>query len=170
VGYNLRDEGYAGVTVKLKLRWPSFTTLTRQMTLPSPTDRDDRIASAALTLFEKVWSPGKPVRLLGVGVSGLGAPPRQLSLWEDVPKAANLEPETVFTTTDLHRFDGESGPMYIAYHGVIYDVSDCPHWKTGLHEQLHFPGQDLTGELHDAPHGEDVFIRPCVRRVGKLLS
>jgi predicted heme/steroid binding protein len=37
-----------------------------------------------------------------------------------------------------------------------------------LHEGMHFPGQDLTTELSDAPHGEEVFSRPCVRLVGRL--
>jgi predicted heme/steroid binding protein len=58
----------------------------------------------------------------------------------------------------------------IAYHGIVYDVSDCPKWRSDLHEQLHFPGQDLTGELSDAPHQEEVFSRPCVKVVGKLES
>jgi hypothetical protein len=37
-----------------------------------------------------------------------------------------------------------------------------------MHEQLHFAGLDLTGELIEAPHGEEVFSRPCVKRVGRL--
>jgi DNA polymerase-4 len=32
----LRQQQLAGTTVKLKLRWSDFTTLTRQTTLPSP--------------------------------------------------------------------------------------------------------------------------------------
>jgi predicted heme/steroid binding protein len=51
---------------------------------------------------------------------------------------------------------------------VVYDVSDCPKWRTGLHEALHFAGFDLTSELPEAPHGREVFTRPCVRRVGVL--
>lgn len=81
-----------------------------------------------------------------------------------------MDQEPVFTIRDLRRYDGENGPIYIAYQGVVYDVSDCPRWKTGLHERLHFPGQDLSSEINDAPHSEDVFTRPCVRRVGKLVS
>ena len=81
-----------------------------------------------------------------------------------------MDQERVFTTRDLRRYDGENGPIYIAYQGIVYDVSDCPRWRTGLHERLHFPGQDLSGEINDAPHGEDVFTRPCVRRVGRLIS
>jgi predicted heme/steroid binding protein len=76
--------------------------------------------------------------------------------------------ERILTEGELRRFDGESGPIYVAYRGVVYDVSDCPKWRTGLHEGLHFPGQDLTSELVEAPHGEEVFLRPCLRRVGRL--
>ena len=72
-----------GRTVKLKLRWHDFTTLTRQVTLAAPCDLDEEIYQAALGLFEGVWKPGGLVRLLGVGVSHFEAPPaRQLSLWE----------------------------------------------------------------------------------------
>lgn len=87
-GRRLRKAERAGTTVKLKLRWPDFSTLTRQTTLSRPTDDDDEIYSAALRLFKKVWSQGKAVRLIGVGVSGLAPPARQLSLWEDAPRAS----------------------------------------------------------------------------------
>ena len=70
---------------------------------------------------------------------------------------------------ELRRYDGDEKPIYIAYQGIVYDVSDCPRWKSGLHEHLHFPGQDLTSELYDAPHSDEVFTRPCVKRVGRLI-
>jgi DNA polymerase-4 len=82
VGHRLRKAGIAGTTVKLKLRWPDFTTLTRQVTLTQPTDQDEEIYHLALDLMAKVRPIGKPVRLIGVGVSGLGAPLRQLELWD----------------------------------------------------------------------------------------
>jgi predicted heme/steroid binding protein len=79
--------------------------------------------------------------------------------------------ERVFTARELQRYNGERGqPVYLAHAGVVYDVSDCPKWRTGLHEQLHFAGFDLTSELPDAPHGQEVFTRPCVRRVGVLVE
>jgi DNA polymerase-4 len=81
VGRRLRQAGVAGTTVKLKLRWPDFTTLTRQVSLSQPTDQDEEIYTTALDLLAKVRSKGKAVRLIGVGVSGLGAPLRQLELW-----------------------------------------------------------------------------------------
>ncbi|HTX93195.1 MAG TPA: DNA polymerase IV, partial [Anaerolineales bacterium] len=82
VGRHLRREGLGGTTVKLKLRWPDFTTLTRQVTLPQPVDQDEEIYQTALDLLNKVRAKGKAVRLLGVGVSGLGPPLRQLGLWD----------------------------------------------------------------------------------------
>lgn len=83
VARQLRKNDLAGKTVKLKLRWPDFTTLTRQTTLPQPTDMGEEIASSASALLKSVRRSGQAVRLIGVGVSGLGAPVRQLSLWDD---------------------------------------------------------------------------------------
>ena len=82
VGKELRREGLSGRTVKLKLRWSDFTTISRQATLPQPTDMDDEIAEAALRLFSVAWEKGRPVRLLGVGVTGLAGSYRQLGLWD----------------------------------------------------------------------------------------
>ncbi|MFP3855127.1 MAG: hypothetical protein ACLFWD_12630, partial [Anaerolineales bacterium] len=82
VGRRLRRGGYAGSTVKLKIRWPDFITLTRQVRLEQPTDLDDEIYEAAKGLLHKVWRPGRPVRLIGVGVSDLGPPIRQLDFFD----------------------------------------------------------------------------------------
>jgi len=82
VGSSLRKSDLAGKTVKLKLRWSDFTTITRQTTLSGPTDNDEEIIRTALLLLKSVRRSRQPVRLIGVGVSGLGAPVRQLSLWD----------------------------------------------------------------------------------------
>lgn len=81
VGRRLRQADLAGMTVRIKLRWPDFTALTRQVTLRQPTDQDEEIYAQALALLAKVRSKGRAVRLIGVAVSGLGAPVRQLELW-----------------------------------------------------------------------------------------
>lgn len=83
VGKHLREQNKYGSTVRIKLRWPDFTTITRQTTLRYPTDQNQLIYLAALDLFEKNVSAGRAVRLIGVGVSGLCNPLRQLGLWED---------------------------------------------------------------------------------------
>jgi predicted heme/steroid binding protein len=80
-------------------------------------------------------------------------------------------PERQITLAELRRNNGDRGsPKWVAYRGVVYDVSDCPRWRSDLHEGLHFPGQDLTAEVADSPHLETVFIRPCLRAVGRLAG
>src|SRR5512139_3747081 len=59
VGRQLRRNNLAGKTIKLKLRCPDFTTLTRQMTLNDPTDQDDVIARTALDLMRTVRKPNQ---------------------------------------------------------------------------------------------------------------
>ena len=83
VGRRLRKDSLAGATVQIKLRWADFTTITRQVTLSSATNLDQEIFENALVLFKQNWPLGKPVRLVGVGVSGLGPPVHQLELWGD---------------------------------------------------------------------------------------
>lgn len=82
VAAQLRESNLVGRTIKLKLRWPDFTTLTRQTTLNNPTDQDQEIEQTALDLLRSVRKPYQAVRLIGVGVTGLGQPVRQLSLWD----------------------------------------------------------------------------------------
>ena len=78
-------------------------------------------------------------------------------------------PDRKVTLAELRRNNGERGSRkYVAYQGVVYDVTDCPRWRLELHERLHFAGLDLTDELRDAPHREGVFTRPCVKVVGRL--
>jgi DNA polymerase-4 len=82
VARKLRESNLAGTIIKLKLRWPDFTTLSRQMTLSTSTDQADEIWKAAMGLLKAVRRSGQAVRLIGVGVSGLTMPVRQLALWD----------------------------------------------------------------------------------------
>lgn len=78
-------------------------------------------------------------------------------------------PQKVVSLPELKRNTGERGSrMWLAFNGIVYDVTDCPKWRTGMHEFLHFPGQDLTGEIGDAPHAEEVFKHDCVKIIGVL--
>lgn len=83
VARRLRKANLCGNTIRLKLRWADFTTITRQSTLSHATDQNREIYNAVWDLFVGAWHPSQAVRLIGVGVSGLGPPVRQLSLWED---------------------------------------------------------------------------------------
>jgi DNA polymerase IV len=82
VARNLRESKLIAATIKLKIRWPDFTTLTRQTTSPHSTDQADEIGKIAINLMKTVRGSGQAVRLIGVGVSGLTVPVRQLALWD----------------------------------------------------------------------------------------
>ena len=82
VGRRLRRRGLNGKTVRIKLRWADYTTITRQQTLPQPTNHDSVIFEAAKKLVLENWAQGKKVRLVGVGVSNLESDFQQLSLFE----------------------------------------------------------------------------------------
>ena len=82
LGESLTRREMQGATIKLKLRWSDFTTITRQMTISQPTNDGEEIARVAWQLLEQVWKPGQYVRLLGVGVSGFGKPSGQMSMFD----------------------------------------------------------------------------------------
>ncbi|SMP27972.1 Predicted heme/steroid binding protein [Algoriphagus winogradskyi] len=75
------------------------------------------------------------------------------SIW---PKKYYMDMNT-YTKQQLALRNGQDKPeIWVAYQGVIYDVSRSRLWKKGMHYE-HWAGQDLTEELPDAPHTEKVF-------------
>jgi len=91
VGFRLRKAELAGSVVQIKIRYSDFSTYTRQTSMKECTNLDQEIFNEAQNLFIKHWQSGRPVRLLGVGVTNLDKPHRQLSLWgNDESKKADL--------------------------------------------------------------------------------
>jgi predicted heme/steroid binding protein len=71
------------------------------------------------------------------------------------------------TRTQLSLRNGQDKPqIWVAYKGQVYDVTHSRLWREGKHYE-HWAGQDLTDELPDAPHTEEVFSRFEV--VGRLV-
>jgi predicted heme/steroid binding protein len=63
----------------------------------------------------------------------------------------------VYTRSQLALRNGQDKPeIWIAFKGLIYDVSESRLWRNGKHYE-HWAGQDLTDELKDAPHTISVF-------------
>src|SRR5574340_528019 len=83
VAFRLRKHNLTGATVRIKVRWPDFSTQSRQLTLPQATNQDTIISKAAQNLFESLWDGKQKVRLIGVGVSGLQTEIWQPSLWDN---------------------------------------------------------------------------------------
>jgi DNA polymerase-4 len=93
VATRLRSEGYRARTVTLKLRLPSFSTLTRSRTLPAATDVGAEIFAVARELFLRLPAGRRRFRLIGVAATGLvPAGAEQLALvregrWRDAERA-----------------------------------------------------------------------------------
>jgi DNA polymerase-4 len=72
LGIRLRQHGLCTRTIDLKVRTSEFRTYLRSLTLPEATDITTLIWQAAVRLFEqRVPDDWLPLRLLGVGASGL---------------------------------------------------------------------------------------------------
>jgi len=69
------------------------------------------------------------------------------------------EDQKQITSEELKANDGSEGTAYISYRGRVIDVSGSKLWKGGKHMNRHSAGADLTQELQNAPHGEDVLER-----------
>lgn len=69
-----------------------------------------------------------------------------------------------FSEEELREYNGQDGmPAYIAYNGQVYDVTSSKFWKEGTHFKKHFAGCDLSAEMANAPHSDEVFANyPCV--------
>lgn len=73
-----------------------------------------------------------------------------------------------YTRSQLALRNGQDKPqIWVAYQGIIYDVTESRLWRNGKHYE-HWAGQDLTDELADAPHTQTVFEK--FEKVGKLSS
>jgi predicted heme/steroid binding protein len=72
-----------------------------------------------------------------------------------------------YTRSQLALRNGQDKPeIWVAFKGVIYDVSKSRLWRNGKHYE-HWAGQDLTHELKDAPHTQTVFDK--FEAIGKLM-
>lgn len=85
VAGRLRRAGTAGRTVTVKVRFADFSTVTRSRRLPTAVDTAPELARVAAGLLELV-DVSTGVRLLGVSVSGLGAPSEVEQLSLDAPE------------------------------------------------------------------------------------
>lgn len=73
----LRRKRLGAHTVQVKVRYGDFTTLTRQITVEEPITEPGEIYRLSCYLLARDKLVSRPLRLLGLGVSGLGEPPSQ---------------------------------------------------------------------------------------------
>ena len=84
VGADLRRMEKQTRCVGIKVRYADFTTITRHRTLLQNTDVDQTIFEVGADLLWKALAADRrPVRLVGIDVSGLSEPSNQLSMLDD---------------------------------------------------------------------------------------
>ncbi len=71
VTFRAMAEGWRSRTPHLKLRWSDFTTVNAQTTLSRTVASSTELYKVIRDLFGARWTPGKTVRLIGVGLGGL---------------------------------------------------------------------------------------------------
>jgi DNA polymerase IV len=79
----LREAGWVGRTITIKVRFADFTTITRSRTLRDPTDVAQEIFATARGLFDALGLDRARLRLVGIRVEGLtesDSAPRQMFL------------------------------------------------------------------------------------------
>ncbi|SDT85916.1 DNA polymerase-4 [Verrucomicrobium sp. GAS474] len=74
---SLANEAMAAKTVQVKIRYGDFTTLTRQLSLPDPIAEAGELYRIACLILAKHRLVNRPLRLLGLAVSGLVPPSTQ---------------------------------------------------------------------------------------------
>ncbi len=107
VGSRLRKSGKKARNIQIRLRYADFSTISRQCTMSAPVDGDAAIYGEAKRLLEAALKQRQhPVRLIGVGVTGLdggtdSGEAVQLAMLEAVPES-NTDSK-VSTTMDAIR-------------------------------------------------------------------
>lgn len=108
VAARLRHKGLAARTVTLKLRVAPFDTLTRRRTLDRSLTTTEAIYPVALQLFEAADRRERPIRLIGISLSGLHErlPEHQLGLFDAPGKDPDDSATQVASAVDqiTHRF------------------------------------------------------------------
>jgi predicted heme/steroid binding protein len=90
--------------------------------------------------------------------------------WQEfIAQQVQMTNMQTFTKDELAKYNGKDGkPIYNAHKGKIYDVTSSTLWEGGEHQGLHIAGEDMTKDISDAPHEEDVLERFPV--IGTLVQ
>ncbi len=82
-------------------------------------------------------------------------PSKEQASTASVEQPSKEQEQKTFTLEELAKYDGKNGnPAYVAVDGKVYDVTNVPEWKGGIHNRRFEAGRDLTNELKRSPHGK----------------
>lgn len=121
----MRREGFLGKTVSVIFRYNDFHTFSRQKKMANATDDTRKIYSVAAAIIKNA-SLEKPIRLLGVSISGLERQQNELFLFEEDRRSKRLN-----KTLDLvnERFGGGALTFASILNDKEYDKVISPSWR-----------------------------------------
>jgi predicted heme/steroid binding protein len=92
--------------------------------------------------------------LLGCGSNESATDSSKIEASENTTSGDSETELKSFSKEVLAKYNGKDGnPAYIAVDGTVYDVTDVPQWKDGMHADKYEAGKDVTNELNtQAPH------------------
>ena len=106
VGADLRAHEKLARSVTLKLRYADFNTVTRSLTFKQGIDADQAIFNTGQKLLTQALTAEKqPVRLIGIGVSGLVSGARQINMLDDKAERLALLNRAVDRIRNRYGFD-----------------------------------------------------------------
>lgn len=94
VGWRLRQHGYSGKTITVKIRFASFKTITRSKTLSEATHFDEVLYETAVQICRQI-PIHEGIRLLGITMSNLQSGCGQLSLFDQQSHKRTAVYETI---------------------------------------------------------------------------
>lgn len=127
VGRRARRYGVAGKTVHLTVRYDDFSTFGRQATLNSHVNRSEDIYRGAVAILDSLTLE-RPVRLLGVRITGLCCQQEQLPLFEAERKKA-------FVIRAMDAVNDRFGEYAVTYGSLVGNDEEkgsrviSPAWK-----------------------------------------
>ncbi|SNB45929.1 DNA polymerase IV [Geobacter sp. DSM 9736] len=125
VGRRARKHGVTGKTVTLTVRYPDFTTFSRQSTDDSYTNQSREIYRRVKGILEMIVLE-QPVRLLGVRLGALRQSEEQLSLF-------NEEQQQVTATSAMDSINDRYGNFTVTYGSLLNTTGESgvisPAWR-----------------------------------------
>ncbi len=150
VGRDARKHDKKGRTIQITLKYSDFNVVNRQ-TAVSATYATREIYQAGCRLLEQNWSSRRPVRLIGISLSGFNeeCPAVQLSLFDQVEeKPKSYKNDLIDRAMDKIR--SRHGSTMITFASLVRKEEDR---SGGKNNDLAFPGspRKKTGDSSDLP-------------------
>lgn len=144
VATRLRNEGKSARTVALTVRYSDFKTFSRRKTAGYPIDTMYGIYRVCLMVLQDIGRLRKPVRLLGVSVSGLTDESRQLYLFDIAEKDRRFDRAIAEINSRYGEFTVKPASLLLLkrpshqqrtiasneanYRSSIFSISDIKDW------------------------------------------